>query len=43
MSSSYLSENQIIDCYEMGKYFSMKFYKDSFYLFLGNKVISEDG
>lgn len=27
----------------MGKYFSMKFFNQSFYLFLGNKVVNEDG
>ena len=43
MSASYLSENQIIDCIEMGRFFSMQFFKEPFYLFLGNKVASEAG
>lgn len=27
----------------MGKFFSMSFFKQSFYLFLGNKVVNDDG
>jgi hypothetical protein len=43
MSASYLSENQIIDCIEMGNYFHMKFFNQPYYLFLGNKVVNEEG
>jgi hypothetical protein len=27
----------------MGKFFNMNFFKESFYLFLGNKVVDDDG
>lgn len=43
LSASYLSQNQIVDCYEMGKLFGMRFYQEPFYLFLGNKVVDESG
>lgn len=43
ISASYLSENAIIDCIELGKHFNMNFYKESFYLFLGNKVVNSSG
>jgi len=41
ISASYLSENQIVDCIEIGKHFKMSFLKEPYYLFLGNKVMSE--
>ena len=41
ISASYLSQNQIVDCIEIGKHFQMNFLKESFYLFLGNKVMNE--
>ena len=40
LSASYLSENQIIDCIELGRNLEMNFFKDHFYLFLGNKVVN---
>jgi len=43
MSASYLSENQIVDCIELGRHMEMTFFKESFYLFLGNKVVNEEG
>ena len=43
ISASYLSEHQIVDCIEMGKFFNMNFFNQSFYLFHGNKVANEDG
>ena len=41
--ASYLSQNPIIECVEMGKYFKMNFFKEAFYMFLGNKVTDDQG
>ncbi len=43
ISASYLSENQVIDCIELGKNLNMNFFRDHFYLFLGNKVVNDEG